>query len=86
MDWLKAAPEGQLFGNSASSYMSRWVRSENVGIKRKGISPNHGLRHLLTALAQRYQVGDEAREYETAIFDRQPSPVEADKAVAIRVG
>lgn len=40
MDRLKAAPEGQLFGNSVSSYMSRWVRSENVGIKRKGISPN----------------------------------------------
>ncbi|MFG1307138.1 hypothetical protein V5F34_23715 [Xanthobacter autotrophicus] len=63
MDWLKAAPPGQLFGSSASSYMSRWVRSENVGITRKGISPNHGLRHLLKALAQRYQVGDEAREY-----------------------
>lgn len=63
LDWLKAAPEGQLFGSSASSYMGRWVRSDAVGIKRKGISPNHGLRHLLKALAQRYQVGDEAREY-----------------------
>jgi integrase len=63
LDWLQAAPEGQLFGSSASSYMGRWVRSDDVGIKRVGISPNHGLRHLLKALAQRYQVSDEAREY-----------------------
>lgn len=39
ISWLMAAPQGQLFGSSASSYMGRWVRSSEVGITREGIRP-----------------------------------------------
>ncbi|WP_162244936.1 hypothetical protein [Aminobacter sp. DSM 101952] len=63
LEWLEGRPKGQLFRPSAYSYMGRWVRSKAVGITRKGVSPNHGLRHLFVALCRRDGVNSEAAEY-----------------------
>jgi integrase len=63
LEWLEERPKGQLFRPSAYSYMGRWVRSKTVGITRKGVSPNHGLRHLFVALCRRDGVNSEAAEY-----------------------
>lgn len=63
LEWLEGRPKGQLFRPSAYSYMGRWVRSKSVGITRKGVSPNHGLRHLFVALCRRDGVDSEAAEY-----------------------
>ncbi|QOF73174.1 hypothetical protein IG197_09025 [Aminobacter sp. SR38] len=63
LEWLEGRPKGQLFRPSAYSYMGRWVRSKSVGITRKGVSPNHGLRHLFVALCRRDGVNSEAAEY-----------------------
>lgn len=63
LEWLKGRSKGQLFRPSAYSYMGRWVRSKAVGITRKGVSPNHGLRHLFVALCRRDGVNSEAAEY-----------------------
>lgn len=63
LEWIASRSKGQLFRPSAYSYMSRWVRSKAVGITRKGVSPNHGLRHLFVALCRRDGVDSEAAEY-----------------------
>ncbi|WP_254027185.1 hypothetical protein [Mesorhizobium ventifaucium] len=63
LEWVRAAPSGQLFRDGATSLIGRWVKGKVVGLVRLGVAPNHGLRHLFVDLCRRYGVEDSAREY-----------------------
>lgn len=63
MQWVEAAPQGQLFRDGATSLLGRWVRSKGVGLVRPGLSPNHGLRHLFVGLCRRYGLEEGAAKY-----------------------
>lgn len=65
IEWVQAAPEGQLFRGGATSLIGRWVRSKTVGLVRSGLSPNHGLRHLFKGLCDRYGVAEDMKKYLT---------------------
>lgn len=62
LEFVKAAPSGRLFSRGATNALVRWVRNE-VGLKRQGLQPNHGWRHLFEDLCRRDQVSDDARHY-----------------------
>jgi integrase len=61
---------GKLFSKGANRAVIRWFRSDKgPGIKRKGVSPNHGWRHLFEDLCIRDGVSDAAKVYITGRYN-----------------
>ncbi|KFL28052.1 hypothetical protein JP74_04435 [Devosia sp. 17-2-E-8] len=66
LGFAEKAPKGRLFASGASQYVTKWFHDERgAAIKREGVAPNHGWRHLFEDLCIRYGVSDSAKKYIT---------------------